>query len=183
MPLVGGAEPNETEIQGVIRFTARPHGDHRGSLAEIYRREWLGPEAPDVVQANLSVSRPGVLRGLHVHREQSDVWCPVSGALYVGLFDLRPSSGTFRKRAELRIGADEDRGCLVIPPGVAHGFYAETPVQLLYLVDRPYSGGDELGLAWDDPDVGIAWPSREPLLSERDRSNPGLGELLELLRP
>jgi dTDP-4-dehydrorhamnose 3,5-epimerase len=66
-----------------------------------------------------------------------------------------------------------------VPPGVAHGFLAETEITLLYLVDAYFSGEDEFGLMWDDPQVGIAWPAADPILSERDRSNPPLTEVLE----
>ena len=129
-----------------------------------------------MVQANLSISRPGVLRGLHFHREQSDYWCPIAGTGFVGLFDLRQGSPTEGAKAELQIG-DDARRALLIPPGVAHGFYAESDLRLLYFVDEYYTGEDEFGLAWDDPDVGIEWPTRGPLLSQRDRSNPTLQHL------
>lgn len=66
-----------------------------------------------------------------------------------------------------------------MPPGVAHGFFAETETWLLYLVDAYFTGEDEFGLAWDDPKVGIAWPMADPILSERDRSNPPLAQVLE----
>ncbi len=148
------------------------HADERGSVSEVYRGSWL-PGTRPIVQANLSVSRPGVLRGLHFHREQCDYWVPVAGAAFVGLYDLRRGSPTEGIKAELRIG-DDDRRALLIPPGVAHGFYAESNLRLLYFVDAYFTGEDEFGLAWDDPEVGIQWPTREPLLSERDRSNPVL---------
>ena len=129
-----------------------------------------------MVQANVSISRPGVLRGLHFHREQSDYWCPVAGSAFVGLYDLRRGSPTEGRKVEFRIGDDAPQAVL-IPPGVAHGFYAETDLQLLYFVDAYFTGEDEFGLAWDDPEVGIAWPTRNPVLSERDRSNPVLRDL------
>jgi dTDP-4-dehydrorhamnose 3,5-epimerase len=117
-----------------------------------------------------------VLRGLHVHREQADYWVVVEGRAFVGLMDLRAGSPTDGATAGVRLDDAEPRGALYIPPGVAHGFYAETDVTLLYLVDAEFTGRDELGLAWDDPDVAIAWPARDPILSERDRSNPSLAE-------
>lgn len=162
-------------IAGVHLVHLSSHNDPRGSLTEIYRREWA-PDGREMLQANLSVSRANVLRGLHFHRRQTDYWCVLSGAAFVGLVDLRAGSPT-RGRAEgLRIDAGEERVGLVIPPGVAHGFYAKTEVLLLYLVDAYYTGEDELGLAWDDPDVGIAWPASAPDLSERDRANPPLAQ-------
>ncbi|MDP8956750.1 MAG: dTDP-4-dehydrorhamnose 3,5-epimerase family protein [Actinomycetota bacterium] len=151
------------------------HADDRGSVAEVYRESWL-PGGRPVVQANLSVSRPGVLRGLHFHRSQSDYWIPVAGTAFVGLYDLRQGSPTEGARAELRIG-DDARRALLIPPGVAHGFYAESDLRLLYFVDAYYTGQDEFGLAWDDPAVAIDWPSRDPVLSERDSTNPRLQDI------
>ncbi len=151
------------------------HADDRGSVAEVYRESWF-PVARPVLQANLSESRPGVLRGLHFHREQSDCWIPVAGTAFVGLYDLREGSPTRGSKAELRVG-DHERRALLIPPGVAHGFYAESELRLLYFVDAYYTGHDEFGLAWDDPEVGLRWPSRDPVLSERDRTNPRLQDI------
>jgi dTDP-4-dehydrorhamnose 3,5-epimerase len=165
----------EVPIRGVVLVRLSSHDDERGSLSETWRREWF-PGSPEMLQANLSRSRAGVLRGLHVHAEQADYWCVVSGTAFVGLFDLRSGSPTEGAKAEIRIEADAQRMGLYIPPGVAHGFYAETEVLLQYLVDRVFTGEDELGLAWDDLAVGIAWPTSRPELSERDRSNPALAE-------
>jgi dTDP-4-dehydrorhamnose 3,5-epimerase len=64
-----------------------------------------------------------------------------------------------------------------IPEGVAHGFYAHDDVVMTYLVTNEYDGSDELGVAWDDPDLGIAWPTTTPILSARDRKNPRLSEI------
>lgn len=165
------------DIAGVQRFDLEPHADARGSLTEIYRRQWVagGREA---VQANLSWSRPGVLRGLHWHRKQSDYWCVLSGVAHVGLVDLREGSPTRLATTVLRIDSREGRSGLAIPAGVAHGFYAEAEVLLLYLVDRSFSGDDEFGLTWNDPELRLGWPVETPLLSERDRSNPSLAEVL-----
>jgi len=76
----------------------------------------------------------------------------------------------------------------VIPVGVAHGFLALEPLDLLYLVTNEFDSSDELGFAWDDPAVGVPWPSvaatpdQRPILSERDRSNPSLADLVARLR-
>lgn len=175
-----GPEGEDVGVAGVRLLRLVPHADERGSLIETFRRAWL-PGGGDMVQANLSISRPGVLRGLHFHRRQADYWCVLSGSAFVALFDLRTGSPTRGHRAELRAeAAEEERIGLYIPPGVAHGFYAETEVLLQYLVDSYYSGQDEFGLAWDDPDAGIGWPSPSPTLSERDRSNPRLAAITDL---
>lgn len=173
----GTAEPTAVGIEGVLLIPLAPRGDDRGSLTEVFRRAWV-PGSSEMVQANLSVSRPNVLRGLHFHRRQADYWCVLRGTALVGLFDLRAGSPTEGRKAEVRLAAEERHG-LYLPPGVAHGFYAETETWLLYLVDAHFTGEDEFGLAWDDPTVGIAWPAPHPVLSQRDRSNPSLAEVLE----
>jgi dTDP-4-dehydrorhamnose 3,5-epimerase len=170
-------EIEELGIAGARRVRLIAHADDRGSLTETYRRDWVrgGGEA---VQANLSWSRPGVLRGLHWHRRQSDYWCVLSGVAHVRLVDLREGSPTRLAVERVRIDAAEERIALAIPAGVAHGFFAETEVLLQYLVDAPYTGDDEFGLAWDDPAVDTAWPTADPILSERDRANPILEDVL-----
>lgn len=171
-------EATDLGIEGVALILLAPHEDDRGSLVEMFRRAWV-PGPNEVLQANLSISRQGVLRGLHFHRRQADYWCFLLGKAFVGLYDLRTGSPTEGHKAELQIAAEEQRFGLYVPPGVAHGFLAETEIWLLYLVDAYFTGEDEFGLAWDDPQVSIAWPKADPVLSERDRSNPSLAQVLE----
>jgi dTDP-4-dehydrorhamnose 3,5-epimerase len=166
-------EVSASVIADVHVAIIQAHEDPRGSLSEVFRREWF-PGARPMVQANLSRSAPNVLRGLHFHRRQVDYWCFVSGKAFVGLFDTRGGSATRGRKEEILVDADRDRIGLYIPPGVAHGFCALSEVRLLYLVDAYYTGEDEHGLAWNDPEVGIAWPVADPILSDRDRANPPL---------
>ena len=142
---------------------------------------------PTFVQANLSSSAAGVLRGLHYHRRQLDYWVVASGRAFAAFVDVRAMvAGTAdRPQVETReLAADE---WVVIPTGVAHGFLALEPLELLYLVTNEYDGSDELGFAWDDPAVGVPWPrlavtpDGRPILSDRDRSNPPLAELVARL--
>ena len=168
-------------IEGVRLIPLTLHPDDRGSFTETFRRSWV-PGMGEMLQANLSRSRANVLRGLHFHKQQADYWMVVSGAALVGLYDLRRGSPTEGKKAEVDLVAEEYR-CLYIPKGVAHGFYTAGGVLLQYMVDRYYSGEDEFGVAWDDPDLGIAWPVADPVLSDRDRSNPSLAEVLREAPP
>jgi dTDP-4-dehydrorhamnose 3,5-epimerase len=140
------------------------------------------------VQANLSSSAQGVLRGLHYHRRQLDYWIVVGGRALVALVDVRPvlADETAHALVELReLGVGET---VTIPTGVAHGFLAMEPLQLMYLVTNEYDGSDELGFAWDDPAVGVPWPGLtgtpdgRPILSDRDLSNPTLADLVRSLR-
>ena len=167
-----------TDIAGVYLVPLETHPDDRGAFSELYRLEWILGGDP-MIQANLSHSRTGVLRGLHFHREQADYWVLLSGVEFVGLYDLRVGSPTEGRKLELTLDAAEGRRGLYIPPGVAHGFLARTDVDLLYLVDRSFTGADEHGIAWNDTVVGIEWPSTEPILSDRDRANPSLAEVSE----
>ena len=162
------------------------HADPRGSFREL----WRAGDFPDepFVQANLSTSTVGVLRGLHLHRRQDDLWIVADGRAFVALVDIRPlldGSGAAPGVETRELGIDE---WVVIPTGVAHGFLALDPLQLVYLVTNEYDGSDELGFAWDDPAVGVPWPTLaatadgRPILSARDGANPPLAELLVRLR-
>jgi dTDP-4-dehydrorhamnose 3,5-epimerase len=165
-------------IDGVLLYPLTSHPDLRGSFTEDYRRSWV-PGGDEMVQGNVSLSKEGVLRGLHFHRRQADWWTYYSGAATVGLYDLRSGSPTHGVGRAVRIDTSVGFKSLYIPPGVAHGFWAEADLILHYMVDRYHTGEDEFGVAWDDPGLGIAWPGTDPILSERDRSNPSLAIVME----
>jgi dTDP-4-dehydrorhamnose 3,5-epimerase len=171
----GRPEQRIVPIAGVALARLEVHTDDRGSLFEVFRASAL-PGRP-IVQANVTASAPGVLRGLHFHREQSDYWVPLEGRAVVGLHDLRAGSPTGGRAATIELDSAEPHG-LRIPAGVAHGFAARTRWRMLYLVDDEFTGDDEFGVAWDDPALGIDWGTDDPLLSERDRTNPSLEAVL-----
>jgi dTDP-4-dehydrorhamnose 3,5-epimerase len=182
-----------------VRFGAiARHADSRGAFRELWRASAFpaltpgdtgapaGSE-PRFVQANLSSSAAGVLRGLHYHRRQLDYWVVAAGRAFVALVDVRPvADGRGGAVVETRELAADD--WVVIPAGVAHGFLALEPLELVYLVTNEFDNRDELGFAWDDPAVGVPWPALpatpdgQPILSDRDRSNPSLAELVASLR-
>ena len=174
------------------------HLDARGSFRELWRASaqpleglpanLAGVAGGRFVQANLSTSSAGVLRGLHYHRRQLDRWIVASGRAFVALVDVRPVvAATGPALVETRELAADDT--VEIPVGVAHGFLALEPLELIYLVTAEFDDSDELGFAWDDPSVGVPWPlpvpgsaDGQPILSERDRSNPSLADLVAGLR-
>lgn len=185
-------------LPGVRYGAVTRHGDSRGAFRELWRASAFpastpaGDGAPTgsdprFVQANLSSSAAGVLRGLHYHRHQLDYWVVAAGRAFVALVDVRPvADGRGAAVVETRdLAADE---WVVIPSGVAHGFLALDSLELVYLVTNEFDGSDELGFAWDDPAVGVPWPmiattpDGRPILSDRDRSNPTLAELVAGLR-
>ena len=185
-------------LPGVRYGAVARFGDSRGAFRELWRASAFpalthadtgapaGSE-PRFVQANLSSSAAGVLRGLHYHRRQLDYWTVASGRAFVALVDVRPvAEGRGAAVVETRELAADD--WVVIPAGVAHGFLALEPLELVYLVTNEFDGSDELGFAWDDPAVAVPWPTipanpdGQPILSDRDRSNPSLAELVASLR-
>ncbi|MGH2466286.1 MAG: dTDP-4-dehydrorhamnose 3,5-epimerase family protein, partial [Candidatus Limnocylindrales bacterium] len=99
---------------------------------------------------------------------------------FVGLADLRgPDVAADRPPAVATLAMEMEVGeALLIPPLVAHGFYAPEDLALVYLVTNEYDGTDELGFAWDDPAAAITWPTTRPVLSERDQRNHSLAEAL-----
>ena len=169
MTTVPTIEPSDA-IAGVVVVTPDMHGDERGRFVETYRREWF-PDGREMVQGNRSEKRAGAVVGLHFHRRQADYWHVVAGRARVVLHDLRVGSPTEGATLVLDVDGRDPIG-VYIPPGVAHGFAALTDLVLTYLVDGYYDPADELGVAWDDPDVGADWGVAEPVLSERDRALP-----------
>jgi dTDP-4-dehydrorhamnose 3,5-epimerase len=188
-------ERDPSALPGVRYGAITRHGDARGSFRELWRASRFpaidpadaGAPRASFAQANLSTSAAGVLRGLHYHRRQLDYWTVASGRAFVALVDVRPAltEASGRPIVETRVLAADD--WVVIPVGVAHGFLALEPLELVYLVTNEYDGTDELGFAWDDPAVDVPWPILDltpdgrPILSERDRSNPTLAGLLAQL--
>jgi dTDP-4-dehydrorhamnose 3,5-epimerase len=164
-----------SEIDGVVVVEPDVHGDPRGTFVETWRQEWF-PDTPTMVQANRSDKVAGSLVGLHYHRHQADYWYAVAGTARVALHDLRVGGPTEGSTMILELSGSSHRG-VYIPPGVAHGFAAHTDLVLWYMVDHYYDPGDELGVAWDDPDLGIEWGIEEPVTSVRDQKNPRRAEI------
>lgn len=185
-------------LDGVRYGAIARAADQRGAFRELWRASTQATHAgvETFRQANLSTSAPGVLRGLHLHERQLDHWIVTAGRAFVALVDVRPMlvapSGAdlpppgARPIVETRELVTDD--WVDIPRGVAHGFLALEPLELVYLVTNEYDGSDELGFAWDDPLAAVPWPhivgtaDGRPILSDRDRANPSLTELVARLR-
>jgi dTDP-4-dehydrorhamnose 3,5-epimerase len=163
---------------GVQLHRLASHRDARGSFTEIFRDEWDVPVAP--VQWNISTSEQGALRGVHVHPRHDDYFLVAKGHVTIGLRDLRRDSPTAGLSATVELTEDPVTA-IVMPHGVAHGFYYHEPSVHVYAVSEYFSMDDELGCHWADPDLEIAWPAEPTLLSERDANAPSLARLLEQL--
>jgi dTDP-4-dehydrorhamnose 3,5-epimerase len=157
-------------IADVIIVEPDVHGDERGRFVETYRRSWF-PLGREMVQGNRSDKQAGAVVGLHYHLHQADYWLVPRGRARVVLHDLRVGSPTEGATQVIEIGETDSRG-VFIPPGVAHGFASLTDLTIAYMVDSYYNPEDELGVAWDDPDIGADWSVTQPILSARDQSNP-----------
>ena len=171
------------DIPGLVLVRPRVFADARGSFMESWRRdefERAGIRA-EFIQDNVAVStQRGVLRGLHFQRDPNSqaklVRC-VQGRVFDVAVDLRPGSPTRGKYVAVELG-EESPALLFVPRGFAHGYVTLTGQAVVeYKVDAPYSPAAEGGVAWDDPALGIAWPVKEPLLSDRDRAWPLFLEL------
>ena len=170
-----------TQIAGVYVVEPTIHGDQRGLFIETYRREWI-PGAREMIQSNRANRQQGALVGLHYHLHQSDYWYIPFGTARVVLHDLREGGPTDGATHSLDLSGENHVG-VYIPPGVAHGFAALTDMVITYLVDGYYNAADELGVAWDDPAIGADWGVVEPILSERDQTNPMRVDLPSNRRP
>jgi len=183
-PAVTGAW-QRTPIEGAYVRRTPTFPDERGSFTELWRTDWFDdlPEGTDALmrQANVSRSKPRVLRGLHLHRHQADFWVVAEGRAFVALVDVRPVLAGTGAAAVHTVEADPGTA-IYVPAGVAHGFYAPEGLTLIYLVTNVYDGSDELGFAFDDPDVDVPWPDPEPVVSHRDREAEGLAALIGRLR-
>ena len=165
-----------TSIEDAFLYTLPRYPDNRGTFVEAFRKSWTEKEYGGDVQMNCSHSRGGVVRGLHYHLRQTDYWFLASGRILVALVDVRPFKSTLGvvETIEMEAGRPES---LLIPPGVAHGYATLEPASLVYLVNRYFTGEDEYGLAWDDPELDIDWGVENPIVSQRDGSNPQFAEL------
>ncbi len=157
------------------------HPDQRGHFQELYRgRDFVAAGITvDFVQDNHSRSKGGVIRGLHYQSSPGQhklVWLLRGRTLHIAV-DLRPTSRSFGRWC--RVELDEERGeALYVPVGFAHGFCTLAPVcDVVYKVSSPYHPSTECTLAYDDPDLGIDWPVREPMVSERDRAGESWAQL------
>lgn len=167
------------ELDGVVLVELDLHGDKRGFFVERFNlSEFEAAGLPTTfAQDNHSRSAPGVLRGLHYQFDppQGKLVGVARGRVFDVALDIRPESSTLGKHVALEL--DESR-LLWVPAGFAHGFcvVGDEPADLLYKVDAPYNPDGEGGIAWDDPDVAVAWPVANPTVSARDTRLPSLAD-------
>jgi dTDP-4-dehydrorhamnose 3,5-epimerase len=171
-----------TQIPGVLLIEPRVFGDHRGFFCETYSSRQLAAQGLDVgfVQDNEAFSaQAGVLRGLHFQTppmSQAKLVRVGRGAVFDVVVDLRKGSPAFGRWQGFTLSAANFLQ-LFVPAGLAHGYMTlEAGTQFLYKVDRYYSPEHDGGISALDPELGIAWPDLEPIMSDRDLRLPRLSE-------
>lgn len=170
----------ETKLKGLRIIEQKGYRDHRGVFIESYSvskfRDHLINN--NFVQDNCSVSNEvGVLRGLHYQinpKAQTKLVYVVSGEIYDVAVDIRKNSPTYGQWVGVVLN-DQNNRQLLIPKGFAHGYCTLAPNTIVvYKVDETYSPQHERGIYWNDPSLGISWPTSTPILSDKDNISPML---------
>lgn len=169
-----------TALPEVLVLEGIGHVDGRGSFMELWREDHLTAAgiAERFVQGNLARSHKGVLRGLHFQEPspQGKLVAALAGAVFDVAVDIRRGSPRFGQWAGVELSA-ANRRQIWVPPGFAHGYCALTDDTLVhYACTAAYIPAHDRAVRWDDPALGIDWPVKAPILSEKDRTAPTLAE-------
>jgi dTDP-4-dehydrorhamnose 3,5-epimerase len=172
--------PRSGLLDGVVIFNPATFEDDRGFFREAFRLrdlEEIVRQPVSFLQINHSRSHRNVLRGLHAENWSKLIYVP-SGEVFAAFADIRPWSPTFGLVETVRF-SETSRPTVFLPAGVANGYcvLSET-ADYIYYVTGYYDGSDTRAVMWDDPDLAVPWPTRNPILSARDRQNPTLRELI-----
>jgi len=178
----------ETPIKGLLIIETKVFKDNRGFFIESYNLRDFASLGINVnfVQDNHSMSKKGVLRGLHfqLQHPQGKLVRVISGKVFDVVVDLRPESSTFGKWFGVEL-SDVNGLQFYIPPGFAHGFISlEENTHFFYKCTDFYYPEDELGIVWNDPFLNIQWPIghvNEVIISDKDKKLPLFREVKELL--
>lgn len=166
--------PNN-QIQGPFLIRLDKFVDDRGCFFELFRNNQLHEfELGNFVQDNVSVSQPGVLRGLHFQDPpQGKLVIVLTGRILDVMVDLRKGSPTWGHSIKYQMSSEAPEW-LWVPPGFAHGFLAqpEEPATVLYRCSQYYNPSSESGIIWNDSDLKIDWGVSNPKLSKKDNSLP-----------
>ena len=177
------------EIEGIKIITPRVFPDERGYFTETYQKEDFVKAGIDLdfVQDNQSASKKGVLRGLHFQKQypQDKLVRVIRGAVYDVAVDLRAGSKTFGKWVGVEL-SEENKKQFFIPKGFAHGFLVLSDyAEFVYKCSDFYHPGDEGGIIYNDPEIGVKWPIEDGLeliMSDKDTKWGGLSDYVKANR-
>lgn len=171
----------KSDLDGVLLIQPAIHSDSRGRFFESFQKERykeIGIEE-EFVQDNQSISQKDTIRGLHYRSApgQAKLVRVIRGEVFDVVVDIRKQSPTFGQWRGYTL-SDSNYLQIYIPVGFAHGFcvLSET-AEFLYKVSEYYSAEKEIGVMWNDPDIGVKWPTSNPVLSEKDKTNPALKDI------
>lgn len=173
------------DIEGLLILEPKLFRDDRGFFTETYQQARYGPlGVGPFVQDNWSRSARGVLRGLHFQvppKAQGKLVMVTRGAAWDVAVDIRKGSPTFGQHVAVELSGDNGRQ-FWIPPGFAHGFVALTDdTDFLYKCTEAYAPECEAAIAWNDPDLAIAWPVTDPRVAAKDAKAPRLNDAPRLM--
>jgi dTDP-4-dehydrorhamnose 3,5-epimerase len=172
-------EFRNVEIPGPLLIQPQVFGDNRGFFLEMYKHSDYAQAGirEHLVQDNYSRSERGVLRGLHYQKApyaQGKLVTCLRGAIYDVAVDIRKSSPSFGKWVGIEL-SEENKFLFYVPQGFAHGFQVlSESADVLYKCTSEYSPANDRGIIWNDPDIAVPWPLKDPLLSTKDRIHPRL---------
>jgi len=170
----------ETSIPGLLVVKRPTFPDERGFFREIFHLDHIQQATGidfQILQSNHAFSQPRVIRALHAEGWNKLVY-PLSGHIFSAFVDIRPDSPAFG-RVETFEFDSQDPQALFVPNGVANSIcvLGDQPAHYIYFVDKYYDGSDTKAITWDDPDLNIDWPIKDPVISDRDRNNPTLRDM------
>jgi len=171
----------ETGIEGCFLVKNPVFADPRGAFSETYKKSLFATLGlPEMLQDNHLVTKAGGIRAMHWQDgeySQAKLINVVVGSIYDAVYDLRPSSKTYKQLAVFDLDAESP--LLYVPAGCAHGFQGVSETSIVhYKTDKEYNASSQRAFIWNDPDVGINWPVKEAIVSDKDAQAPSLKDVL-----
>ena len=168
-------------IPGLLIVEPTVHGDDRGFFMESYSRDRYAEAGipGEFVQDNVSLSARGILRGLHLQHPnaQGKLCFVLEGEVFDVAVDVRVGSPTFGQWEGVTLSSQNKRQ-FYVPAGFAHGFCVLSERAMFsYKCTDFYAASSEIGIAWNDPDIGVEWPIQAPQLSDKDQQNRRLQDI------
>jgi len=160
----------KTEMDGLILLEPCSYQDKRGCFYESWRQNEYKQVGilEEFLQDNVSISYKNVLKGMHLRKDQGQLVTVVHGKIYDVAVDLRENSKNYKKYFAIELEGENPKQ-LYMPPGFAHGFCVLSEIAIInYKCTQYYDSSYEEGIRWDDPQLNIAWPGKEFIISDRD---------------
>jgi dTDP-4-dehydrorhamnose 3,5-epimerase len=165
---------------GIKIFKSEAFKDNRGSFREVYKKKNIKKE--NLIFHCLSISKKNVLRGLHIQtrNSQAKYLTVIKGEIFDVMVDLRKKSKNFGRYFSINLSS-KNHCSIYIPEGFAHGFCCLDKENIVYYCSSNYRDkNNEIGILWNDPDINIKWPIKNPILSIKDKKNLSLKEYCKI---